>query len=183
VHKYRCTGLVKSQRRGPGRSRGVHFPPLLSLLCFVSCDVLQREGRPHGPFCFLSSLPDAAANTPPPSLNPFLPFFSVCWAWIFVSVLSDLPPSNSFRHEACFVLTHVTLFRLCLGFCVVCPYTSELVTLRFTLLDTIFTAATPRPLPAPTLTLPHRVSSGPSPPSPSTHGPIHMPRVCLSASA
>ena len=70
-------------------------------LCFVSCDVLQRESRPHGPPLSLSTgrrcfflLPCSTPSSP-----------SLSWAWIFVSALGNLPPSNSVRRGACFVLS------------------------------------------------------------------------------
>jgi len=70
LHKYRHTGLVEGERRGPGRSRGVLFPPFLSLL-----RQLRRaptRGQATRAIHFTSSLPDAA-GTPPPSLNPSFP--------------------------------------------------------------------------------------------------------------
>src|SRR6266851_6515084 len=61
----------------------------------------ERAGHTGHPY-FL--LPDAAVLSsslaqPPHSLS------HLCWARIFISVLGDLPPSNSVRCGACFVLS------------------------------------------------------------------------------
>src|SRR5229473_3190908 len=96
--------------RGPAkRTRTFARCPLFPLyFCFVSRDVLQRESRPHGPpfISFYRTPP----FLPPPLLNPLF-ILSLSWAWIFVSVLGNLPPSNSVRRGACFMLSVPWLMR------------------------------------------------------------------------
>ena len=101
MHKYRRTGLVKSQRRGPGRSRGVPFsPPFIIASSAATCSN-ERAGHAGHPL-LLSTGRRRSFLLPRSTLSPLL-----CWARIFVSVLGDLPPLNPFRREACFVLTNI----------------------------------------------------------------------------
>jgi hypothetical protein len=56
-HKYRRTGLVESQQRGPGRSRGVPlFPPFIFASSAATCSN-ERAGHTGHLYYFL---PDAA---------------------------------------------------------------------------------------------------------------------------
>ncbi len=89
--------------RGPAkRTRTFARCPLFPLyFCFVSRDVLQRESRPHGPPLFPSTGRRRSFFFPSSTLF----ILSLSWAWIFVSVLGNLPPSNSVRRGACFVLS------------------------------------------------------------------------------
>src|SRR5216683_2530715 len=89
--------------RGPAKqTRMFAWCPLFPLyFCFISHDVLQQESRPHGPPLFPSTGHRRSFFLPSSTL--FILSFS--WAWIFVSVLGNLPPSNSVRHGACFVLS------------------------------------------------------------------------------
>src|SRR5216683_5052243 len=88
-------------------------------LCLISCDVLQREGRPNRPFCFSFFFTRCRCHRSSSLAQPF----PSCWAWIFISSLSDLPFLRTlFRCEVLFMLTTVS-FEL-----VLCPTGSRVVT-------------------------------------------------------
>ncbi len=99
--KYRRTGLIRERAKRTRTFARCSFSPFY--LCLVSCDVLQREGRPNGPFCFSFFFTGRRCHH---SSSLAQPFPSSCWAWIFVSSLSDLPFLRTlFRREVLFVLT------------------------------------------------------------------------------
>src|SRR5216683_6499358 len=89
--------------RGPvKRTRTFMRCPLFPLyFCFISRDVLQRESRPHGPPLFPSTGRRHSFFLPSSTLF----ILSLSWAWIFISMLGNLPPLNSVRRGACFVLS------------------------------------------------------------------------------
>ena len=98
AYKYSALGSSKEERCGPGCSYGVPFPPFF-YPCFVSCNVLHERAGHMGHFLFFFP---RHCHHPLPSCSPPHSFSS--WAWIFVSMLGNLPPSNSVKPElaSCF---------------------------------------------------------------------------------
>ena len=86
LHKYRHTGLVEGERRGPGRSRGVLFPPFLSLLRQLQHAPTRGQATRAILFSFFF-----AERRCQYSSSLAQPLFSSSRAWIFVSALDDLP--------------------------------------------------------------------------------------------
>ena len=104
MHINTCTGLLE---RGATRTRTFArcpFFPLLSLLR----QLRRAPTRGQATRAILFSFFFAGRRCQNSSSLAQPPFPSLCWAQIFVSVLGNLPPSNSVRRGAYFVLSQLS---------------------------------------------------------------------------
>ena len=102
VHKYRCTRLVKSKQSRPGHSHGVPLFPFIFASLAATCSN-ERAGHIGHPL----SLSTRCHHSFLLSHSTTLFILSLSQAQIFVSVLGNLPPLNSVRRRACFMLSQL----------------------------------------------------------------------------